>query len=124
MAHFAKVLNSIVVHVIVAEPEFFDTFIDSSPGEWYQTSYNTRGNIHYGQDGLPDGGTPLRGNFAGLGYEYNKEHDVFYPPRPYPSWVMNESIWTWEPPTPHPNDGKGYYWSEPELMWVEVVPLI
>ena len=56
MSHFAKVLDGKVVQVIVAELEFFDTFVDSSPGQWIQTSYNTRGGVHYGPDGKPDGG--------------------------------------------------------------------
>jgi hypothetical protein len=68
LGHFAKVVDGKVTQVIVAEPEFFDTFVDSSPGTWLQTSYNTRGNVHYGQDGQPDGGVALRGNYAGIGY--------------------------------------------------------
>ena len=82
MSHFAKVLDGKVVQVIVAEPDFFDTFMDTSPGRWIQTSYNTRGNVHYGQDGQPDGGIALRGNFAGLGSTYDEIHDVFIPPKP------------------------------------------
>jgi hypothetical protein len=78
MGHYAKVLNGKVISVIVAEKEFFDTFVDSSPGEWIQTSYNTRGNVHYGPDGQPDGGVPLRANYAGIGYIYDSENDVFY----------------------------------------------
>ena len=59
MGHFAKVVDGKVTQVIVAEPEFFDTFTDTSPGTWLQTSYNTRGNVHYGPDGEPDGGVAL-----------------------------------------------------------------
>ena len=96
MGHFAKVLNGIVEKVIVAEPDFFDTFVDSSPGEWVQTSYNTRGNVHYGQDGNPDGGVALRGNYAGIGYIYDRENDVFYPPKPGDDWIISaETNWTW-----------------------------
>ena len=119
MSHFSKVLNGVVVSVIVAEKEFFDTFIDSSPGEWIQTSYNTRGNVHYGQDGQPDGGIALRGNFAGIGYVYDRKNDVFYGSQPYPSWTLNKSTWLWEPPVPMPTDGKFYDWNEETQSWVE-----
>lgn len=112
MSHFAKVVDGIVTQVIVAEPEFFDTFIDSSPGEWIQTSYNT----FYGQH--PEN-RPLRGNFAGVGYVYDKENDVFYIPQPYPSWVLNTTIWTWEAPIPMPNDNKLYSWNEEQVNWIE-----
>ena len=83
MSHFAKVVNGTVTQVIVAEPEFFQTFVDTSPGDWIQTSYNTRGNVH-----LNDG-TPLRGNYAGVGYTYDYTNDVFYEPQPFPSWILN-----------------------------------
>jgi len=115
MGHFAKVLNGTVTQVIVAEPEFFDTFVDSSPGEWIQTSYNTIG----GQHTL--GGTPLRGNFAGIGYTYDKEHDVFYPAEPYPKWILNKTTWSWAPPKPMPTDGKLYQWNVGLEDWVEIV---
>jgi hypothetical protein len=74
MAHFAKVTDGIVTQVIVAEPEFFETFVDTSPGQWIQTSYNTHGGVHL------QGGTPLRKNFAGIGYSYNATEDCFTPP--------------------------------------------
>jgi hypothetical protein len=119
MAHFAKVLNGTVINVIVAEPEFFNTFIDSSPGQWLQTSYNTRGNVHYGENGQPDGGIALRANYAGIGYTYDAANDVFYAPQPFPSWVLNQTSWLWEPPVPHPKDGKTYFWDESKLNWVE-----
>lgn len=122
MSHYAKVLDGKVVQVIVAEAEFFDTFVDSSPGAWVQTSYNTRGNVHYGPDGQPDGGVALRGNYAGVGFTYDATHDVFYPPQPYPSWTLNESTWLWEPPVPYPNDGKFYVWDEVTTSWIEVTP--
>ena len=95
MAHYAKVLDGKVVEVIVADAEFFTTFRDTSPGTWIQTSYNTRGNVHYGQNGQPDGGVALRGNYAGIGYTYDAEHDVFYPPKPEGDWVLDEATWTW-----------------------------
>jgi hypothetical protein len=121
MGHFAKVLDGKVTQVIVAEPEFFDTFVDSSPGQWIQTSYNTRGGVHYGQDGQPDGGVALRGNYAGVGYTYDAQNDVFYAPQPFTSWALNQTTWLWEAPTPVPTDGKFYRWDEPTTAWVEVV---
>ena len=120
MSHYAKVANGIVTQVIVAEADFFTTFVDTSPGSWIQTSYNTRGNVHYGQDGNPDGGVALRGNYAGIGYTYDQVNDVFYAPQPFPSWTLNQSTWTWEAPTPYPTDGKTYRWDEPTTSWVEV----
>ena len=120
MAHFAKVCDGKVVQVIVAEPEFFDTFVDSSPGEWIQTSYNTRGGIHYGQDGNPDGGVALRGNYAGIGFTYDRTNDVFYAPSPFPSWTLNTNTWSWDPPVAYPTDGKRYEWNEETKNWVEV----
>lgn len=113
MSHFAKVLDGKVVQVIVAEQEFFDTFVDTSPGTWLQTSYNTHGNQH------PQN-KPLRGNYASVGYIYNHQNDVFHAPQPYASWSLNQSTWLWESPTPYPTDGKNYNWDEPTLTWVEV----
>lgn len=98
MTHFAKVSDGVVTQVIVAEPEFFATFIDSSPGAWVQTSYNTRGNVHYGPDGKPDGGVAMRGNYAGIGHIYDAENDVFYSPQPGAEWVLNKQTWLWEAP--------------------------
>jgi hypothetical protein len=118
MGHFAKVVNGIVQQVIVAEPDFFDSFVDTSPGTWIQTSYNTRGNIHYGPDGEPDDGVALRGNYAGIGYTYDRENDVFYAPKPYPSWTLSEETWLWDPPTSYPNDGKRYNWDEANQEWI------
>ena len=119
MSHFAKVLDGKVVQVIVAEPEFFETFVDSSPGEWIQTSYNTHRGVHVGADGNPDGGVALRGNFAGIGYTYDKTNDVFYAAQPYPSWVLNNTTWSWEAPVARPTDGKMYLWDESVQNWVE-----
>lgn len=120
MGHFAKVNNGIVEQVIVAEPEFFETFVDTSPGEWIQTSYNTRGGVHYGQDGQPDGGVALRKNYAGIGYSYDRQRDAFIPPKPYASWVLNEDSCLWDAPVAMPNDGKPYSWDETNTQWVEV----
>jgi len=113
MSHFAKVVDGKVTQVIVAEPEFFETFVDSSPGTWIQTSYNTHGNQH------PEG-RPLRGNYAGIGYTYDATNDVFYAPKPFDSWVLNESTWLWEAPVAMPDDGKVYQWDEATTNWKEV----
>lgn len=120
MGHFAKVLDGIVTKVIVAEQEFFDSFVDTSPGQWVQTSYNTRGGVHYGDDGLPDGGDALRKNFAGIGFSYDAARDAFIPPRPYPSWVLDEETCLWAAPAPYPQDGKPYAWDEAAGAWVGV----
>jgi hypothetical protein len=114
MGHFAKVVDGKVTQVIVAEPDFFNTFVDSSPGAWIQTSYNTVGNKH------TQGGTPLRGNYAGIGSIYDQANDVFYAPQPFASWVLNTSTWLWNAPTPMPEDGKIYGWDEPTLAWKEI----
>ena len=99
MSHFAKVLDGKVVQVIVAEPDFFETFIDSSPGQWIQTSYNTWGNVHYRADGVtPSGGVALRGNYAGVGYTYDSVNDVFIPPKPTDNAILNTTTWLWEIP--------------------------
>ena len=120
MGHFAKVVDGKVTQVIVAEPEFFNTFVDSSPGTWLQTSYNTRGGIHYGQDGQPDGGVALRGNYAGIGYTYDSVNDVFYAPQPYPSWILSTQTYLWQAPVPYPSTGSPYNWDEATQTWVEV----
>ena len=114
MSHFAKIVDGKVVSVIVAEKEFFDTFVDNSPGQWVQTSYNTIGNKH------TQGGTPLRGNFAGIGYTYDAEKDVFIAPKPFASWVLSAD-YLWEAPVAMPTDGKGYTWNEATGAWDEVV---
>ena len=124
MGHFAKVVDGKVTQVIVAEPEFFDTFVDSSPGTWLQTSYNTRGGVHF----VPDSDTPsedqskaLRANYAGIGYTYDQVNNVFYAPQPYPSWVISAPTWEWQAPVPYPATGGPYYWDETTQLWVEVV---
>jgi len=117
MSHFAKVCDGKVIQVIVAELDFFNTFVDSSPGQWLQTSYNTRGGVHYGADGEPDDGVALRGNYAGVGYVYDAVNDVFYAPQPYPSWALNQTTWLWEPPIPYPIDGLQYTWDETSTSW-------
>ena len=93
MSHFAKVLDGKVVNVIVAESEFFDTFVDSGPGTWLQTSYNTYGGKH------PEG-RPLRKNYAGIGYTYDPVRDAFIPPQPDPTWTLDEETCQWINPNP------------------------
>jgi len=114
MSHFARIENDIVTQVIVAEQDFVDT----RPGEWVQTSYNTRGGLHYAPNSdTPDGGVALRKNFAGIGYAYDRQRDAFIPPQPYPSWTLDEASCLWEPPVPYPNDGKMYNWDEAAQAW-------
>jgi len=120
MAHFAKVIDGIVDQVIVAEPEFFDSFVDSTPGKWVQTSYNTKGGVHYDPEtGEPsaDQSKALRKNYAGRGYTYDKTRDAFIPPCDYPSWTLNETSCLWEPPVARPDDGQPYTWNETEQRW-------
>lgn len=112
MSHFAKVLDGKVIQVIVAEPEFFQTFVDSSPGEWVQTSYNTHGGVHV------NGGKPIRKNYAGIGFGYDRIRDAFIPPQPFPSWTLNEDTCLWDPPVPMPTNGQRYSWDEATTSWV------
>ena len=117
MAHFAKVVDGKVSQVIVAEKEFFDTFVDSSPGEWIQTSYNTHGGVH------ATGGTPMRKNYAGIGFTYDRTRDAFIPPQPFASWKLNEQSCLWNAPVAMPTDaGQGeppkmYTWNENTTSW-------
>lgn len=117
MAHFAKVEGGLVVDVIVADQDFIDALPDAA--SWIQTSYNTRHGVHYNQETWePDGGTPLRKNYASVGYIYNALLDAFIPPKPYPSWVLDENICDWVAPVAKPDDGQLYRWDEPTLSWV------
>lgn len=121
MAHYAKVVDSIVTKVIVAEAEFFDTFIDNSPGEWVQTSYNTHGGVHYNPEtGEPDDGVALRKNYAGVGFTYDSTRDAFIAPKPFESWTLNDTSCLWEAPVAYPDDGKEYIWNESITNWTEV----
>ena len=118
MAHYAKIEQGIVTKVIVAEADFFDTFVDDSPGNWIQTSYNTRGGVHY----EPNLNTPstdqslaLRKNYAGVGYHY--DGTGFYAPQPFDSWTLNNTSYLWEAPVAYPDDGQEYTWNETEQQW-------
>ena len=109
MSHFAKVVNGIVTSVIVAEQDFVDT----QEGTWVQTSYNTSGGVH------SLGNTPLRKNYAGIGYVYDEGRDAFYSPQPYASWTLNEDTCFWESPVLYPSEGE-HEWDETNGEWVEL----
>ena len=119
MSHFAKVEDGIVTNVIVAEQDFIDTL----SGTWIQTSYRTRGGVHYDTNVFPltaDGGIALRKNYAGIGCYYDSTYDAFYFPKPpvNPSFVLNLTSFIWEPPIPYPSDGRTYTWFESLTSWV------
>ena len=111
MGHYAKVVDGLVEKVIVCEADFFDSFIDSSAGSWVQTSYNTVGGVHL------NGGTPLRKNYAGVGFTYDLTRDAFIAPQPYPSWTLNDSTCCWEAPVTYPDDDSNYKWNEGTTSW-------
>lgn len=126
MGHYARINdNNIVVEVIVAKKDFIDTGLKGDPSKWIKTSYNTHAGEHYDRNNncLPDGLPGLRKNYAGLGYKYDKDRDAFIPPKPYPSWVLNEKTCRWDPPIPEPEVSKNieeagfWHWNEEELKW-------
>jgi hypothetical protein len=122
MAHYAKVQDGLVTRVIVAEAEFFNTFVDDSPGEWIQTSYNTHGGIYYkpdSRDPSEDQSKALRKNYAGIGYTYNETLDAFIPPKRFASWVLDEETCLWNAPIAYPEDENRYTWNEDTLSWIE-----
>jgi hypothetical protein len=117
MSHFALVIDGIVQEVIVARQNFVDELPD--PQNWIQTSYNTRGNVHYAPNSdIPDDKPPLRGNYAGIGYIYDVVNDVFYTPQPYPSWILNTTTWQWEAPIEMPTTKGTWIWDEPTISWI------
>ena len=146
MAHFAKVVNNVVTKVIVAEPEFFDTFVDDSPGTWVQTSYNMRGGKYYDpatnteasdQSVITGNAARERKNYAGIGYNY--DGTGFYPPQPFNSWTLNSTTYLWDAPITQPtltqaqiDSGSYYTWDEDAYVadtadpktagWVLVTP--
>lgn len=129
MSHYARVKNGIVTNVIVAEEDFFKSFIDNEPGEWIKTSYNTRAGVHYQPDtNIPseDQSKALRKNFACVGFTYDAKLDAFIPPQPFPSWKLNVDTCQWEPPIPYPTDlttsGEGDMmdkWDEASHSWIK-----
>jgi hypothetical protein len=102
--YWAKVVDGLVVKVIVANDDFFETFIDDSAGTWIETK----------MDGS------IRKNYAGIGHSYDQGRDAFYEPQPYSSWTLNETTCVWEPPVAHPNDGNMYEWNETDQQWDEI----
>ena len=123
MSYFAELdSENIVIRVIAADQDFIDSGKVGEPNNWVQTSYNTRGGVHYAPNSnTPDGGVALRKNYAGVGYTYDEIRDAFIFPRPYPSWILNEDTCKWDAPTPMPDDGKIYYWDEDTTSWKEKV---
>ena len=117
MSHFAKVENGVVTQVIVIEQDVLNRGHWGDPASWVQTSYNTSGGVH------AQGGTPLRKNYAGIGYTYDAGRDAFIPPKPFASWLLNEDTCLWGAPTPMPVvEGKMFVWDEPTTAWIEFVP--
>ena len=102
--YWAKVVDGLVVKVIVANDDFFETFIDDSAGTWIETK----------MDGS------IRKNYAGVGHTYDQGRDAFYEPQPYPSWTLDEDTCLWECPVAYPDDGNIYNWNETDQQWDEV----
>jgi len=121
MAHFAEIdSEGIVQRIIVAEQDFIDSGVVGDVSNWIQTSYNTRGGVHYAPNSNdPDGGVAIRKNYAGLGYTYDQTRDAFIESKPFSSWILNEDTCQWNAPTPMPDDGKVYEWDEDITSWLE-----
>lgn len=116
MSHFAQIdENNIVTQVIVIEQDVVDTGMFGDPASWIQTSYNTQGGVHV------LGGTPLRKNYAGIGYTYDATRVAFIPPKPFNSWILNEDTCLYDAPVPQPTDGKIYQWDEDTVSWIEII---
>lgn len=120
MAHFAEInAENLVTRVLVTSNEMpadgYYWLRERFGGTWLQTSYNTWA----GQHKL--GGTPLRKNFAGVGFTYDADRDAFIPPKPFDSWVLDEDTCQWSAPVPYPTDGAEYYWDEETTSWAEAV---
>ena len=122
MASFAKLgICNVVETVVVVSNDiatteqagigFLNNLYKDDNDIWVQTSYNTFGIVH------KLGGTPFRKNYAGIGYVYNPVLDAFIPPKPHPSWTLNESTGLWDSPIPYPDDGKVYIWKESDMKW-------
>jgi hypothetical protein len=127
MAHYAHVENGIVTQVIVADESFINSGAVGSPSAWVQTSYNTQGGTHR------NGGTPLRKNYAGIGFVYDAGRDAFYAPQPYPSWTLDEATCYWNPPVTQPANvmpteteaGTFYTWNESTTSWdAQTIPAL
>lgn len=109
MASFAKVVNGIVTKVIVADQDFIDNMVDTSPGSWIETHYDA------------DGTSSTKYNYAGKGYHYDSTAEAFYEPKPKPSFVLDTDTYTWAPPVayPTPTGDETYRWDEDSESWVE-----
>ena len=115
MSHFAQIdENNIVTQVLVIEQDVVDSGLFGEPSTFIQTSYNTQGGVH------SQGGTPLRKNYAGIGYTYDAGRDAFIPPKPFNSWVLDEETCLYNAPTAMPSDDKRYTWDEDTTSWVEI----
>ena len=118
MAHFAEIdENNIVLRVIVGVDEPLDgetIYRELTGTNWKKTSYNTHGGQHL------LGGSPFRKNYAGIGYIYDTQRDAFIPPKPYPTWILDEQTCQWNPPVAYPSDNKMYTWNESTIAWIEI----
>ena len=119
MSHYAEIdENKVVTRVIVAEQPVIDRGALGVPSNWLQTSFNTKGGVHYAPNSNePDGGVALRKNYAGKGFTYYKDRDAFISPKPFESWILSEDTCCWEPPVPYPADKKSYLWDENSKTW-------
>ena len=109
MAHYAKIEDGFVTNVIVADKDF----IDAQKGTWVETTKRTNGGVH------ENGERHLRKNFAGTGYLYDETRDAFYTPKPFESWILNDTTCLWDAPVAYPDDGKFYNWDESKTSWIE-----
>ena len=123
MSHFAEIdKDNIVQRVIAAKQDFIDSGAVGDANNWVQTSFNTRGGVHYAPNSNePDGGIALRKNYAGKGYTYDQTRDAFVPPKPHLSWILDEDTCQWDAPTPIPEDDKMYKWDEDTTSWEEII---
>jgi hypothetical protein len=127
MAHYAKVVKDIVFDVVVADKEWIDLQEKVSYVEWVETSYNIYGGIYYdietkkphkNQNLINESAGRKRKNYAGIGWQYDKQRDAFIPPQLFASWVLNEETCLWEAPIPRPEDNKEYMWNEIHKEWI------
>ena len=124
MAHFAKIEDGVVVQVNVIDEDYFYANRETRyTGQWVQTSYNTRGGVHYNNETgeeSADQSKALRKNYAGIGFTYDEDRDAFIPPKPFESWLLDEDTCNWNAPVPMPTDGGIYIWNEEIQNWEEV----
>ena len=122
MSHFAEINSeNIVTNVIVADQEFIDSGAVGDANNWIQTSYNTRGGVHYAPDSnTPDGGVALRKNYAGIGFTYDETKDAIIAPQPFASWTLDDDTCQWNAPVAYPDDDKMYMWDEDNTQWKEL----